>query len=272
MSAGVAGTTLSPIRPIPSYTTLRDVTGIENIGTSTVGTPATRTRRFETAELTELDEPVRRYLGHAISDGGAVPAGVRVTMAGRIKVGRWLSFTAQQEFRGHAFTWSARAGLGPWKPLAVVDSYGDGYGSTEGKLFGRLRFMHADDENTARGAAGRAAAESIWVPGTLLPGQGVSWRSESDELIVVRLDVAPEHPEVAIRIGTTGNVRSVSLRRWGNVGQKHFSYIPFGAEMHAERRFGDMILPSEVSVGWWWGTPRYQPFFEATIFDVEPLS
>ena len=57
-----------------------------------------------------------------------------------------------------------------------------------------------------------------------------------------------EDPEVAIRIGATGNVRSVSLLRWGNVGQKHFSYIPFGGDMHAERRFGELILPSEVSV------------------------
>jgi hypothetical protein len=227
--------------------------------------------RFEAAALTGLDEPVRRYLAHAISDGAVAPAGVRLNMTGRINVGRWLSFTAEQEFRGHAFRWSARAGLGRWKPVEVVDSYGDGTGSTEGKLFGRLRFMHANDENTARAAAGRAAAESIWVPGVLLPGAGVCWRIESDELIVVRLDVAPEQPELTIRIGATGVVRSVRLLRWGNAGQKHFSYIPFGGEIHAERRFGDLILPSEVSVGWWWGTPRYEPFFEATILDAEPL-
>ena len=132
--------------------------------------------------------------------------------------------------------------------------------------------MHAHDENTARAAAGRAAAESMWNPGQLLPGPGVSWRIESDELIVVRLDVAPEQPEVTIRIGPTGVVRSVSLMRWGNAGQKHYSYIPFGGEIHAERRFGDLILPSEVSIGWWWGTPRYEPFFEATILNAEPLS
>jgi hypothetical protein len=230
-----------------------------------------RMPRFEAATLTGLDEPVRRYLTHSIGDGTVVPAAIRLTMAGRINVGRWLSFTAEQEFRGHAFRWSARAGFRRWKPVDVVDSYGDGTGSTEGKLFGRLRFMHANDEDTARAAAGRAAAESIWVPGSLLPGPGVSWRVESDELIVVRLDVAPEQPEVTIRIGATGTVRSVSLLRWGNAGQKHFSYIPFGGEIHAERRFGDLILPSEVSVGWWWSTPRYEPFFEATILDAEPL-
>jgi hypothetical protein len=63
-------------------------------------------------------------------------------------------------------------------------------------------------------------------------------------------------------------VRSVSLLRWGNARQEHFSYIPFGGEIHVERRFGDLILPSEVSVGWWWGTPRYEPFFEVCGWPV----
>ena len=39
----------------------------------------------------------------------------------------------------------------------------------------------------------------------------------------------------------------------------------------AERRFGDVVVPSQVTVGWWYGTPRYKPFFEATILSAEPL-
>lgn len=153
--------------------------------------------RFDPDRLAGLDEPVRRYFEHALTAGGPVATGVRLTMTGRIDVGRRLDFTAEQEFRGHAFEWRARAGWGRFKPLRVVDAYAGGGGSTEGKLFGRVRFMHADDVNTARAAAGRAAAEGIWVPGAL--------------------------------------------------------------------------LPSRVTVGWWYGTPRYKPFFEATILNAEPL-
>ena len=39
----------------------------------------------------------------------------------------------------------------------------------------------------------------------------------------------------------------------------------------AGQRFGDLVLPSRVTVGWWFGTPRYEPFFEATILSAEPL-
>ena len=44
----------------------------------------------------------------------------------------------------------------------------------------------------------------------------------------------------------------------------------FGGELHAERRFGDFVLPSHASVGWWFGTPRYKPFFKALIEGVRP--
>jgi hypothetical protein len=194
------------------------------------------------ADLDELDEPVRRYLKHSLADGVA-PQGVRLRMAGRIKVGAWLAFTAEQEFSGRAFLWRARAGWGPLKPLHVVDSYRDGAGSTDGR-------------------------ESIWVPGMLVPGSGVSWRAESENRIVASIDVPPERSDVTLRIDDEGAVRAISLMRWGNVGQKDFGYIPFGGDMHAERRFGPVVLPSEVTVGWWYGTPRYQPFFEATILEA----
>src|SRR5687768_5675128 len=109
---------------------------------------------FDPASLKALDEPVQRYLNHALAPGAVIADGRRLSMAGRINVGRWLAFDAEQEMSrdGHCFTWTARAGLGSLRPLRVVDRYRLGAGSTEGRLFGRLRFTHADDENTARSA------------------------------------------------------------------------------------------------------------------------
>jgi hypothetical protein len=218
-------------------------------------------------------EPVQRYLDHAMPHGAPLKSGALLAMEGRIKVGLWLAFDARQEFRGHAFTWQARAGVGRFRPLRVVDRYADGEGSTEGRAFGRLRFLHASGKDTSRAAAGRAAVESMWVPQTLLPSGGVPWRAESDTAIVATLEVPPERPEVRFEIDpSSGALRSVSLMRWGNVGQDHFGYIPFGGTIHAEERFGDLVLPSRVTVGWWFGTPRYAPFFEATIVSAVEIT
>ena len=110
-------------------------------------------RRFTSDMLVGLDEPVQRYFSHAISDGAALLRGVRIAMSGRIKVGLWLPFTAEQTVDGRSFIWRARVGRGVLTPLRVIDRYADAAGSTEGRLLGRLTLFHAEDVNAARSAA-----------------------------------------------------------------------------------------------------------------------
>jgi hypothetical protein len=190
-------------------------------------------------------------------------------MRGRIRVGLWLPFTAEQTVDGRSFTWRARVGRGPLTPPRVVDRYADAAGSTEGRLLGRVTLFHSEDGNTARSAATRAAIESVvFAPHSVLPGSGVAWRAESKNVIVARFDLPPERPEVRLGIDDHGSIRTVGALRWGNAGEKAFQYIPFGGEVHAERRFGDFVVPSSLSVGWWFDTPRYAPFFKATILGI----
>jgi Family of unknown function (DUF6544) len=234
-------------------------------------TSADPRRRFTSGMLEGLDEAVRRFFSHAIGDGAALPHGVRVAMSGRIKVGLWLPFTAEQTVDGRSFVWRARVGWGPLTPLRVTDRYAGAAGSTEGRLLGRVTLFHAADVNTARSAATRAAIESVvFAPPSVLPGRGVTWRAEADNVILARFDLPPERPEVRVRIDEHGAIRTVSALRWGNVGEKTFQYIPFGGDVHAERRFGDLVLPSILSVGWWFDSARYAPFFRAEINAVTP--
>jgi hypothetical protein len=104
----------------------------------------------------------------------------------------------------------------------------------------------------------------------VLPGRGVAWRAETDNVIVACFDLPPEHPEIRVRIDEHGAIRTVSAVRWGKAGEKTFQYIPFGGDIHAERRFGDLVLPCTLSVGWWFDTRRYSPFFRAEISAVTP--
>ncbi len=124
-------------------------------------TTADPARRFGADMLAGLDEPVRRYFTHAISEGTALPNGVRMAMSGRIKVGLWLPFSAEQTVNGRSFTWRARVGLRPLTPLRVIDRYANASGSTEGRLLGRVTLFHAHDVNTAGSATARAAIASV---------------------------------------------------------------------------------------------------------------
>jgi hypothetical protein len=219
-----------------------------------------------------LDAPVRRYFNHAIQEGAVLARWVRLRMEGRIKAGAWLSFTAEEECDVDSFEWRARVGLGPLRPLHVVDRFERGAGGTEGRLLGRARLFRANDEDTARAAAARAGAEGlVFAPSGALPSRGIRWRAESEDTIVASWKVPPERLEVTLEIADEGRVRCLSLARWGKAGKEGYRYIPFGVEFRAERRFGNYVLPSRLEAGWWFRTPRYAPFFEAEVTDLSPL-
>jgi hypothetical protein len=212
-----------------------------------------------------LPGPVRRYLEHAVPSGDAGVPGVRLTMSGRIKVGIWLPFTATQQCDGKSFLWRASVGLGALRALEVTDRYEDAGGSMTGKLFGRWTVFEQTDTNIVRSAAARAALEALFAPRSLLPGRGYAWRAEGDDHIVASTENPPERVEVHLHIASDGRLLDVVMQRWGVVSKGTFAYVPFGADMHEERRFGDLVIPSRLTAGWNYGTDKYSPFFKATI-------
>jgi hypothetical protein len=237
-----------------------------------VSRPGTNPRaRFDPSALSGLDEPVRRYFTHALAANAPLSRGIRLRMRGRIKVGLWLPFRATWEGDARSLSWRADCGPGGIRLLRAVDRFADGRGSMDVRLAGRLSLVHAADEDTARSGAGRAAAEAIWTPASLLPERGVRWRAESEEEIVAALDVPPERPELHLRIDAGGAVRSGWVMRWHKGRRGERGYVPCGAHVLEERRFGAVTVPSRVTVGWWFDTPRYTPFFEAEIIAAQPL-
>jgi hypothetical protein len=227
---------------------------------------------FEPNLVADLDEPVRRYFTHALAPGAPLGVGVRLTMEGRIKAGAWMSFEAEWQGDGRSFEWRARAGR-PFRPLRVVDRYAGGSGGVDVRLLGRIGLVHSHGEDTTRSAAGRAAIEAaVWAPASLLPSWGVAWHAENDDEIVAIWEVPPERPEVHIKIDHAGAVRSVSVMRWNDGSHGRRGHIRCGGEVQAERRFADLVLASEITVGWWFETPRWAPFFEARVLNARPLS
>jgi len=222
--------------------------------------------RFRPALLDGLDEPVRRYFVHALADGAPLSRGVRLQLSGRIKVGAWLRFMSVWEGDGRSFSWRATAGPGAVPLLRVHDQFRDGVGVMDIRLrppharLPEVKLLHAENDDVARSGAGRAALESLWAPAALLPARDVSWRAESDELIVARWHVPPERPELRIRIAPDGAVRCLSAPRWRDA---QHGYVPFGADVDAERTFDGITIPSRLTAGWGHGTPEWAPFFEA---------
>jgi hypothetical protein len=212
-------------------------------------------------EPSEIDEPVRRYLEHAIGREAAPGRRVRLSVRGRIKVGVWLNFDSVWEGDAVSFSWRARAGPGRLRLLDVHDEFADGRGSMR-VAARRIKLIDAHDEHTARSGAGRAALEAVWTPGALLPERGVQWRAESETAIVATRDVPPERPEVHLGIGPSGELRFTRALCWRDA---RTGYVPFGADVHEERDIGGLTIPTRLTAGWGNGTAAWSPFFEAHV-------
>jgi hypothetical protein len=216
-----------------------------------------------------LDEPVRRYFAHALGDGAPRARGARLRLRGRIKVGAWLRYDSVWEGDGRSFSWRATAGLGPLAVLRIHDRFADRVAWMDVRLrTPPLRLLHVENEDTARSGAGRAALEALWAPFSLLPERGVRWRAEADEVVVASWEVPPETPELRISIAADGAVRSYSALRWRDAKS---GYVPFGADVHAERTFAGVTIPATITAGWGHGTADWVPFFTGAVSDYELL-
>jgi hypothetical protein len=224
---------------------------------------------FGDAELDGLPEPVQRHLARAIAPGTPLAVSARLRMRGRIKVGRWLPFRAREVLSPHhGFVWAARAA----GVIAGSDRYVDGAGGMDWKLAGVLTVAHADGPDVARSAAGRAAAEGMWVPTALLPRFRVRWSADGPDEVRAAYRIGDVPVELRYRLGGDGRIVSFVFDRWGDPdGTGTFGWHPFGGEVTGHRTFDGVTIPSAGRVGWFFGTDRWPggAFFRYRITDLE---
>jgi hypothetical protein len=226
---------------------------------------------FGEDELVGLPEPVQRWFRGAVAPGTPLARAARLRMDGRIRLGgRWFPFRAREVLAPHVgFVWPASV-LGV---LRGSDRFVDGEGAMDWRAFGRWSVVHADGPDTSRSAAGRGAAEGMWVPTSLLPRFGVTWRAEDASRIVARFTGMGGHPvEVHLQLRTDGQVVRFWFDRWGDPDETgSYGVVPFGGDALAWATFDGITIPSEGRVGWWYGTPRFQEgeFFRYRITDLE---
>jgi len=222
-------------------------------------------------ELDQLPEPAQRYLKHAIAPSALPAQAVRIQMEGQIKLREWLPFTAEQVIdwqRG--FIWQASAKM-RGLPIRGSDRLLEGLGAMRWKMLGLVPVMTAGGPDISRSAAGRVAAESIWLP-SVLRSQGVTWTSSDAGHPKASFEAFGEWVELELTIAGDGRLQSVWLPRWGNPEDGPFRYEAFGAIAEEEGTFDGYSVPTRLRAGWYFGEDRFDSegeFFRATITGVE---
>jgi hypothetical protein len=228
-------------------------------------------RPFTDAEMEGLAAPVRRYLAHAIAPTTPLYQCARLSMRGSIKLGRWLPFRARQVLAPHdGFIWAARvAGM-----IVGSDQYLDGTGGMDWKLAGLIRVAHEEGPDVSRSAAGRGAAEGIWLPTAMLPSCGVRWTSQDDTHITARYQLHGTPVEAHYSLGPDASIQSLVFDRWGDPDKTGTpAWHPFGGQITGQHTFEGLTIPSSGRLGWHYGTNRWPSgeFFRYKITSLQPL-
>ena len=216
-------------------------------------------------------EPVRRYLTHAIAPGTRLANAVRLRMHGEIKLGAWRPFEAEQVIsRTRGTMWTARTRLFG-VPISGFDRFVGGHGEMRWKLLGAVPFMTASGPDITRSAAGRLAAESMWLP-SMLCDPAVTWDTPDRSHVVARLAPAGHVIPVTMTIGGRGEIQQTVMPRWGNPNGAPFAEVTFGDLVEAEHSFDGYTIPTKVRVGWYPGTERFESegeFFRCMIDEAK---
>lgn len=232
------------------------------------------TDRFDPSWVEGLPEPARRYLLHAIAPGTPLASAVRLTMPGEIRLakdGRRLPMESEEVLvAGRGYVWRARVGRGATRVIGY-DRLLDGTAEMRWWLWGVVPVARASGEDVSRSAVGRLLGESVLLPSTLLPGDGVRWEGVDDATARVRVSAFGEETTLTLEVGPDGRLRRVTFPRWnsdprlGPVG-----YLSFGSDRMAEERsVGGYTIPTRLRSGWRLGEEDEHPFFFARIGRIE---
>ena len=222
---------------------------------------------FAEEELEGVPLPVQRYFATAIAPGTPLARSARFRMVGSIKLGdRWVVFRARQiESPHHGFAWSACAGV-----IVGSDRYAGGLGAMNWRMLGVVPVMRAHGTDVSRSAAGRVAAEAVWVPTALLPRFGVRWDASDAYHITASYRLDDTDIDLRFELGDEALVRSVVFDRWGDPeGSGTWRHHPFGFEVTGWATFGGVTIPSAGRAGWFYGTDRWKEgeFFRSQIIE-----
>jgi hypothetical protein len=223
---------------------------------------------FGEAELGGLPEPVRRMFLAAIAPGTPLAASARIAMRGQVRLKRWTRFSGREVITPHAgFVWAVRASA-----ITGYDRYIRGEGEMCWKLLGLIPVMRAAGPDVSRSAAGRVAAEAVWIPTSLLPRFGVEWSATDDRHVTARIRLDSHDMTFHYALDGGGRVRASWFDRWGDPdGTGSHALHPFGLEATAHRTFAGVTIPSAGRAGWHYGTDRWPEgvFFQYEITDLE---
>ncbi len=231
----------------------------------THGTVARVQAQPQAGARTDLPSEVAAYLARALGQTRPAPA-LRLTQSAsmELKLGLgWKPLSATQVIgAGRAgFAWIAQQGI-----MRVLDSYADGRGLLEVRLFAAIRIARATGADVDRAEVMRYLAELPWAPDAIALNRALEWQVHDPEHWTVRLnDVAVQFRlekgdvvEVTARNRPAIEAGKTVLRDWRGVFGDHRETC--GRRIPHQGEVGYMIDGS------------FAPYFKGRIIGCAPVA
>lgn len=156
-----------------------------------------------------MPEPARRYLTHTIAARTPLWQSVEVAMEGKIKLGAWRPFTANQVVvPARGYIWAARTRLF-CVPVIGYDRLSRGTGEMRWRLLDPLPVVTADGSDVAGSAAGRLVSEIVLIPTGFT---GATWAAAGPDTAVASWGAGEDEQRVELHLGPTGQLLDLLIQ------------------------------------------------------------
>lgn len=178
---------------------------------------------------------------------------VTFTQSGDMRLGkgtRRTRFQARQtiDLIKPGFAWRATAG--PFGAISVCDSYDDGAGALDVRLFGRLRLAHMGGPELAKGEIMRYLAELAWAPDAILLNNSLDWSAIDKRTLCVATGSGAGRGSIRINLDENGRIGSIFAPDRPFTDGRLISERPWSGRFFDYRRHAGRWLPFAAEVGW----------------------
>ena len=234
-------------------------------------TPATRSERYDEAELASLPPVVRRYLGNVLNPNQPIVRRLYLEQTGTFNrstlAEHWEPFTARQRVttKRPGFVWDASIATSQGLAVQVVDAYVAGVGSLQPSVMGLFDVGGIEGTgDIARGELIRYFAESVWYPTALLPSQGVQWKPVDAQTADATLTDGPITVTLRFAFNSAGLVERISSTERSALVDGVMVPLPWEVRPSHYETHSGMLVPTEAEVAWLAPTGR-MPYWRGKL-------
>lgn len=204
--------------------------------------------------MNPIPNQILNYYRRALPEPPASPQGTLLEQVGQMRLGPdkpWMPFTAEQRVQAETteFVWHARFKMAPLVTGLVQDSYEQGQGRLDAKIWSVIPVAHARGPEIDQGEAQRYLAELPWCPMALVHNPELRYRELASDRVRVWVHNQQIHDEstyVDLHFDAAGDivVARTETRKHGEWAE------PWEGHFWDYRDFEGLRAPAKAEVAW----------------------